>query len=505
MVHRPSRDRTIGSHERKHAEGLMPIELRIVSGARAGQSETFDKSLIAIGRHPTSDLRFDVKQDLDVSTRHGEIRFSDGRYTIYDNQSTNGTFVNGVRVPAGGSRLLQNGDTVMFGAHGPQMQVRIGGQAGAGAGGETAVPRASRASAVSSAPSATSAPSAPSAYTASSASAATAAPAGIGAPRRPTTERVAIAVKEQTRWMRLIVAGVVVLAAVIAGGALWFGHLETRKAQAQIDDLIKRNGQVVADFQQKLHGDTQVVSAAQRRIDSLTKMAQAARGEAQARSARDALTAEQDLQRKISNMGLPAIRDANDPAIVLLNVEFGNQAQEATGFCVNASGLIVTNQHVVEANGAKATKIHVKFANSRTWRPAHLVKVDDDPKVDLALVQLDQPGHTPSIAALAPTMDAPVGSPVSTLGFPDGTSTPMDGTGNDLAAKTTLTVGTISKSITADLQLDSFATHGSSGSPVFDTRGQVIGVIWGGPCEVNCPIVYAVPVARVTELIKTVK
>src|SRR5438477_13141076 len=107
----------------------MSIELRIVSGARAGQTETFDKPAIAIGRHPMSDLRFDVKQDLDVSTKHGEIRCSDGRYTLYDNQSTNGTFVNGARVPSGGARVLQTGDTVTFGAQGPSMRVNIAGQA----------------------------------------------------------------------------------------------------------------------------------------------------------------------------------------------------------------------------------------------------------------------------------------------------------------------------------------------------------------------------------------
>jgi len=52
----------------------MGIELRILTGARAGQTEWFDKDVIAIGRHPSSDFLLDVKKDLDVSRRHGEIR-----------------------------------------------------------------------------------------------------------------------------------------------------------------------------------------------------------------------------------------------------------------------------------------------------------------------------------------------------------------------------------------------------------------------------------------------
>jgi hypothetical protein len=44
----------------------MGIELRILTGARAGQTELFDKDVIAIGRHPTSDFLLDVKKDLEA-------------------------------------------------------------------------------------------------------------------------------------------------------------------------------------------------------------------------------------------------------------------------------------------------------------------------------------------------------------------------------------------------------------------------------------------------------
>ena len=76
----------------------MTIEVRILSGSRTGQRARFDKSLVSIGRHPLSDLRFDPDADLDVSTRHAELREEAGRWTVFDQQSTNGTLVNGERI-----------------------------------------------------------------------------------------------------------------------------------------------------------------------------------------------------------------------------------------------------------------------------------------------------------------------------------------------------------------------------------------------------------------------
>ena len=101
----------------------MTIELRILSGARAGQRERFDTSLVSVGRHPQSDLRFDPEADLDVSTRHAELREADGAWTVFDQQSTNGTFVNGERIAD--HRRVFSGDTLGLGANGPQVEIHI--------------------------------------------------------------------------------------------------------------------------------------------------------------------------------------------------------------------------------------------------------------------------------------------------------------------------------------------------------------------------------------------
>jgi pSer/pThr/pTyr-binding forkhead associated (FHA) protein len=102
----------------------MSIELRILTGARSGYRERFDRRSIAIGRHARSDLRFDPKADLDVSVRHAEIVASaDGGYRLRDSGSTNGTFLNGRRITA--VETLNSADVIWLGAEGPQIEVRI--------------------------------------------------------------------------------------------------------------------------------------------------------------------------------------------------------------------------------------------------------------------------------------------------------------------------------------------------------------------------------------------
>ncbi|MGH2500126.1 MAG: FhaA domain-containing protein [Candidatus Limnocylindria bacterium] len=64
---------------------------------------------LTIGRDPQNDI---VLDDRRVSRRHAEIRLRLGRYTLYDLQSTNGTFVNGRRVA---EVVLSDGDRVAIG------------------------------------------------------------------------------------------------------------------------------------------------------------------------------------------------------------------------------------------------------------------------------------------------------------------------------------------------------------------------------------------------------
>jgi S1-C subfamily serine protease len=51
------------------------------------------------------------------------------------------------------------------------------------------------------------------------------------------------------------------------------------------------------------------------------------------------------------------------------------------------------------------------------------------------------------------------------------------------------------------VQIDAFASHGSSGSPVFDAHGHVIGVVWGGAPNTAGRIVFATPADQIAALL----
>ncbi len=68
-----------------------------------------DKEMVTIGRLAESDVMID---DKGVSRQHAQIRTKDGRSTLTDLGSTNGTKLNGQQVQ---SRPLSDGDRITVG------------------------------------------------------------------------------------------------------------------------------------------------------------------------------------------------------------------------------------------------------------------------------------------------------------------------------------------------------------------------------------------------------
>jgi len=94
----PEEDTKIPSGEKKAREGEIPANLKIylevLEGTEAGAKFEIRKLSTTIGRKDC-DI---ILSDPAVSARHCTIEVSKEDITIYDNNSTNGTFVNGDRV-----------------------------------------------------------------------------------------------------------------------------------------------------------------------------------------------------------------------------------------------------------------------------------------------------------------------------------------------------------------------------------------------------------------------
>lgn len=478
----------------------MSIEFRILSGTRTGQRDVLEKSVIAIGRHPLSDVRFDVTGDLDVSSRHAEVRVLNGRGTLRDLGSTNGTFVNGERLE--GERQLISGDVISFGENGPRISVHVH------AGDETTVlPPVAR-------PAARAPAAAVHASADSSGGSGRAAPATVE-PRRTTGERIAIAVREHTRELRRLLVGIAALLVTCAVGAYWLGQREARDRTRQLDAVLRRHDSLSVAFRADVERVTgraaaldAALAAAVAESDSLRARLREEGGSA---ASADVGALSERLERAevrrqallaAAGMDLAAISRANGKAVVMIAVEMADgKSFTGTGFSVTTDGVVVTNKHLVlDASGGRARRTAVIFADTKRWLEAEILRTSE--RDDVALLRVATGGGFPAVAGVAPSAArVEVGSPVAIIGFPLGVTTAMEGEGTRIIARTTLAPGTVSKMLPSVLQVDAYAAEGSSGSPVLDRRGHVVGIVYGGVRESSGRIIYAVPSERLLALL----
>jgi len=82
-------------------------------GVYAGQMFELQGAQVDIGRDPSNTVV--LSQDSNVSRRHASIQAQGGQFVIVDNGSSNGTFVNGVRIPPQTPHPLRPGDEVQVG------------------------------------------------------------------------------------------------------------------------------------------------------------------------------------------------------------------------------------------------------------------------------------------------------------------------------------------------------------------------------------------------------
>lgn len=96
----------------------LPIIVQLVHihGPMKGEIQEFDRNEIHIGRHPSCDLQF--PKDLSVISRKHAVIVRDGNRHKITDTSTNGTFVNGIRI---NETWLKNGDVIFFTQGGPKV------------------------------------------------------------------------------------------------------------------------------------------------------------------------------------------------------------------------------------------------------------------------------------------------------------------------------------------------------------------------------------------------
>jgi serine protease Do len=169
-----------------------------------------------------------------------------------------------------------------------------------------------------------------------------------------------------------------------------------------------------------------------------------------------------------------------DPWTRLLREQFGRgrppqdtrERQEAlgSGFIVDRSGLVLTNNHVV----AGADEVLVRLSDNRQFSAKVL---GSDPATDVAVVKLDKPVKDLQVANLGDSDRVRVGDYVLAIGNPLGLGQTV--TMGIVSAKNRILgekLGEVDPRYEDFIQTDAAINQGNSGGPLFNFRGEVIGI-----------------------------
>jgi hypothetical protein len=200
-----------------------------------------------------------------------------------------------------------------------------------------------------------------------------------------------------------------------------------------------------------------------------------------------------------STVANPAVQQSRDltsliqhmrPAVVTVIVydHRGKELGFGSGFFVSRGGELLTNHHVIEG----ASSARIRTFDGRTW-PLRVILADDK-NSDLARLVAFMDGPVPflSMAGKAPR----VGDRVLVIGSPMGLDeTVTDGIVSAVPAEREGQ----SELEPATLQVTAAISEGSSGGPVVDALGEVIGVATAYMSEGE-NLGFAVPLARIKTL-----
>ena len=158
------------------------------------------------------------------------------------------------------------------------------------------------------------------------------------------------------------------------------------------------------------------------------------------------------------------IVDKNKPAIVRITTQVGGQIGVGTGFIVSSDGHIATNLHVI----AGSANMKVKLLDGTEHAVTRVIAADD--KRDLAIIDIEASG-LPTLR-IGDSDEVNAGDRVIAIGNPLGF---LDYTVSDGLISS---IRPLDENVTL-LQISAPISQGSSGGPLFNPYGEVIGVAVG--------------------------
>jgi S1-C subfamily serine protease len=156
----------------------------------------------------------------------------------------------------------------------------------------------------------------------------------------------------------------------------------------------------------------------------------------------------------------------------------GTGLAEGTGFIINSSGDILTNNHVID--GAQSVTVQIDGAGPQVAATV----LGYDPIDDVALIKInDISGLSLKVAPLGNSDNLTIGAAVVAIGNAygkGGTPAVVSGTVADLDQSITASDGGSSENLTGMIQMNADIVSGDSGGPLVSAAGKVIGMDTAG-------------------------
>jgi serine protease Do len=159
---------------------------------------------------------------------------------------------------------------------------------------------------------------------------------------------------------------------------------------------------------------------------------------------------------------LSRLVEKTTPAIVLLEGQGPAGSKQGAGFFVSADGLTVTNLHVI----AGLDRLRVRIGTSQPIEVRQVLAFDE--ARDIALIKV--PAERLPRLLLADSGKVKAGQPVIALGSPFG----LGGTASQGIVSA---VRELPGTVITVIHTDASVNPGTSGGPLLNSRGEVIGVI----------------------------
>ncbi len=163
-----------------------------------------------------------------------------------------------------------------------------------------------------------------------------------------------------------------------------------------------------------------------------------------------------------------------NPSVVQVNT-FGNGTSpmlgnlgQGSGFVWDGDGHIVTNAHVVQA----ADAMHITFQDG-TMSVGEVLATDPDS--DLAVLKIDPEGYDLQPVTMGRSEELQVGMRVAVIGTPFLQEQTLT---SGIVSNLGRTMNTMTRyRIPDSIQFDAATNPGNSGGPLFNDRGEVVGVV----------------------------